>query len=99
MIHEQYDEDISLESCAAALKFHPVYLSRVFKKEIGVTFIEYLTDYRMTMAKMMLEHTDLKITEIADRLNYTNSTGFIRTFRKLTGMTPGQYRQTLSKLK
>ncbi|MGF9712787.1 helix-turn-helix domain-containing protein [Paenibacillus naphthalenovorans] len=48
---------------------------------------------------MMLEHTDLKITEIADRLNYTNSTGFIRTFRKLTGMTPGQYRQTLSKLK
>lgn len=97
MIHEQYDQDISLESCAAALKFHPVYLSRVFKKEIGVTFIEYLTEYRMNMAKVMLENTNMKITEIAERLNYTNSTGFIRTFRKLTGMTPGQYRETHSK--
>lgn len=99
MIHDRYDQDISLESCAAALKFHPVYLSRVFKKEMGVTFIEYLTDYRMKMAKMMLENTGLKITEIAERLNYTNSTGFIRTFRKLTGMTPGQYRETYSKFK
>ncbi|PZE21050.1 helix-turn-helix transcriptional regulator [Paenibacillus xerothermodurans] len=99
MIHEQYDQDISLESCADQLKFHPVYLSRVFKREMGVTFIEYLTAYRMSMAKNMLEGTNLKITEIAERLNYNSSTGFIRTFRKLTGMTPGQYREANSKLK
>lgn len=88
LIHEQYNQDITLEACAERLKYHPVYLSRVFKKEIGVTFIDYLTDYRIKMAKSWLENTDLKITEIAARLNYTNSTGFIRTFRKLTGMTP-----------
>jgi len=45
------------------------------------------------MAKKWLKETDMKISEIAERLNYANSTGFIRTFRKLTGMTPGQYRE------
>ncbi|MGF7029975.1 AraC-like DNA-binding protein [Paenibacillus mucilaginosus] len=96
LIHEQYGRDLTLDTCAERLKYHPVYLSRVFKKEIGVTFIDYLTDYRMKMAKSWLENTDLKITEIAGRLNYTNATGFIRTFRKLTGMTPGQYRDSHS---
>ncbi|CAN7717099.1 helix-turn-helix domain-containing protein [Paenibacillus sp. LjRoot153] len=94
MIHEGYEQDISLESCAAKLKYHPVYVSRVFKKETGVTFIDYLTNYRVDMAKKWLKETDMKISEIAERLNYANSTGFIRTFRKLTGMTPGQYRET-----
>ncbi|MCR8630923.1 AraC family transcriptional regulator [Paenibacillus radicis (ex Xue et al. 2023)] len=98
LIHEQYDQDISLESCADQLKFHPVYLSRVFKKEIGVTFIDYLTDYRVNMAKKLLETTNLKISEIAERLNYNSSTGFIRTFRKITGVTPGQYRESQTKL-
>jgi AraC-like DNA-binding protein len=99
MIHDQFDQDISLESCAAQLNFNPVYLSRVFKKEIGVTFIDYLTDYRIRTARQWLEETDLKIVEIAERLNYTTSTGFIRSFRKLTGMTPGQYRDTHTKSK
>ncbi|RTE10207.1 helix-turn-helix domain-containing protein [Paenibacillus whitsoniae] len=94
MIHNGYEQDISLESCAAQLKYHPVYVSRVFKKEIGVTFIDYLTNYRVNMAKKWLKETDMKISEIAERLNYTNSTGFIRTFRKLTGMTPGQFRDS-----
>lgn len=97
LIHDKYDQDLTLESCAAQFRFHPVYLSRVFKKEIGTTFIDYLTNYRMNMAKLWLKDSNMKITEIAERLNYTNSTGFIRTFRKATGMTPGQYRDALSR--
>ncbi|MBD2867271.1 helix-turn-helix domain-containing protein [Paenibacillus arenilitoris] len=93
LIREQYDQDISLERCAEQFRFHPVYLSRVFKKETGMTFIDYLTNYRMNMAKLWLRDSNLKITEIAERLNYTHSTGFIRTFRKTEGMTPGQYRE------
>jgi two-component system response regulator YesN len=94
MIHEGFEQEITLESCAVQLKYHPVYVSRVFKKEIGVTFIDYLTNYRVNRAKKWLKETDMKISEIAERLNYANSTGFIRTFRKLTGMTPGQYRDS-----
>ncbi|OXM87635.1 helix-turn-helix domain-containing protein [Paenibacillus rigui] len=97
LVHERYDQDISLEACASTLNFHPVYLSRVFKKEIGINFSEYLADYRMNMAKTWLENTNLKVSEIAEKLNYTNTTAFIRTFRKIVGMTPGQYRDQHNK--
>ncbi|MGO4496809.1 helix-turn-helix domain-containing protein [Paenibacillus sp. 2RAB27] len=95
MIHEQYDQEMTLESCASALNFHPVYLSRVFKKEIGVSFSDYLSEYRMNMAKVMLETTNLKISEIGEKLQYKNISAFIRTFRKTFGMTPGSYRELL----
>ncbi|CAG7649557.1 helix-turn-helix domain-containing protein [Paenibacillus allorhizosphaerae] len=98
LIHERFDQDISLESCAQTLNFHPVYLSRVFKKEIGINFSEYLADYRMNMAKTWLENTTWKISEIAEKLSYTNTTAFIRTFRKIVGTTPGQYREDYKKL-
>jgi two-component system, response regulator YesN len=97
LIHEKYDEDISLESCATILNFHPVYLSRVFKKEVGVNFSEYLVEYRMNIAKKWLEGTNLKISDIAEKLKYTNTSAFIRTFRRIVGATPGQYREQLNK--
>ncbi|WP_028549521.1 helix-turn-helix domain-containing protein [Paenibacillus sp. UNC451MF] len=97
LVHERFDQDISLEACASILNFHPVYLSRVFKKEMGINFSEYLAEYRMNTAKTWLENTSLKISEIAEKLNYTNTTAFIRTFRKIVGMTPGQYRDQYNK--
>ncbi|MCZ8522544.1 MULTISPECIES: AraC family transcriptional regulator [Paenibacillus] len=93
MIQEQYDEDLSLDSCASALNFHPVYLSRVFKKETGVNFSEYLMEYRMKVARQMLEESNIRISDIADKLRYTNTSAFIRVFRKVVGMTPGKYRE------
>jgi two-component system, response regulator YesN len=97
LIHEKYDEDISLESCASILNFHPVYLSRVFKKEVGVNFSEYLVEYRMNIAKKWLEGTNLKISDIAEKLKYTNTSAFIRTFRRTVGATPGQYREQFNR--
>ncbi|MBE1444463.1 helix-turn-helix domain-containing protein [Paenibacillus sp. OAS669] len=97
MIHDLYDAEISLESCAETLNFHPVYLSRVFKKEMGVSFSDYLSDYRMSMAKVMLETTTMKISEIGEKLQYKNISAFIRNFRKTYGTTPGQYREMLDR--
>ncbi|MDQ0062502.1 AraC family transcriptional regulator [Paenibacillus harenae] len=97
MIQENYDQEISLESYAQELNYHPVYLSRVFKREIGMTFSDYLSEYRMRMAKVMLETTDKKISEIGEQLQYKNISAFIRTFRKLYDMTPGQYREKIMK--
>ena len=97
MIQEKYDQEISLESYAQELNYHPVYLSRVFKREIGMTFSEYLSEYRMRMAKVMLETTDKKISEIGEQLQYKNISAFIRSFRKLYDMTPGQYREKIMK--
>ncbi|MBD0384047.1 helix-turn-helix domain-containing protein [Paenibacillus sedimenti] len=95
MIQEQYDQEITLEFCAEALNYHPVYLSRIFKKEIGTTFSDYLSDYRMKMAKVMLETTDMKVSEIGEKLQYKNISAFIRSFRKIYDITPGQYREKL----
>lgn len=95
MIHARYDQDISLEMLATELNFHPVYVSRVFKREVGVPFSDYLADYRMSTAKKLLESTSLKIAEIGERLQYKNNSAFIRTFKKKYEMTPGQYRELL----
>lgn len=93
MIQERYDQEITLEACAKELMYHPIYLSRVFKKETGITFSDYLSDYRMKIAKVMLETTDLKISEIGERIQYKNISAFIRSFRKMYHVTPGKYRE------
>ncbi|RAU93567.1 AraC family transcriptional regulator [Paenibacillus sp. YN15] len=97
IIHSHYDKELSLESCAAMMHFHPFYLSRVFKKEMGITFSDYVAEYRMNMAKILLETTDLKIAEIGAKLQYKNNSAFIRSFRKVHGITPGQYREHAEK--
>ncbi len=92
MIHEQYDKDLSLELCAERLNYNPKHVSRVFKQETGVSFSDYLAQYRLEAAKKLLKETDMKISDIAEKLQYQNAQNFIRYFRKIEGITPGQYR-------
>lgn len=92
MIRNHYDAELTLEDCAAKLHYNANYLSSVFKNETEYTFTEYLSHYRLQMAKRWLTETDMTVKEIADRLKYYNSNNFIRAFRKQEGMTPGQYR-------
>lgn len=93
MIQREFDSGITLEECSSRINYHPHYVSRVFRQETGINFSEYLTQYRIDMAKKWLKESDLKIVEIAERLQYNNSANFIRSFRKIVGMTPGQYRE------
>lgn len=92
MIRSHYEAELTLEDCAAKLHYNANYLSSVFKNETGRTFTEYLSHYRLQMAKRWLTETDMTVKEIADRLKYYNSNNFIRAFRKQEGVTPGQYR-------
>jgi two-component system response regulator YesN len=92
IIHTEYDKVLTLDSCAARVNYHPHYVSRVFSREMGTSFADYLYQYRLQKAKEWLQSTDLKIVEIALKLQYTNPQNFIRSFRKIVGMTPGQYR-------
>lgn len=93
IIKEQFDTDLSLELCAERLGVHPSYLKRVLRRELGTSFSEYLSRYRLQKAKEYLLQTDLKIADIADRLRYNNPQNFIRYFRKMEGVTPGEYRR------
>ncbi|GAE30651.1 AraC family transcriptional regulator [Alkalihalobacillus hemicellulosilyticus] len=93
MIHQRYDEEITLEECASKLHYNANYLSSVFKQETNHTFSEYLSMYRFKMAKRWLVETSMTVKEIADQLQYKNSQNFIRSFKKQEDMTPGQYRK------
>lgn len=95
LIHERYDQDISLEICASLLNYNPTYMSRVFKKHYGLPYMDYVIEYRMRMAKSLLENTTMNVADIARKLQYMHTSAFIRTFRKIVGVTPGKYRQDL----
>jgi two-component system response regulator YesN len=92
IIEQQYDQELTLEICAERLNYHPNHLKKVFRKETGMNFSDYLSQFRLNVAKQWLRNSDMKIIEIAERLQYNNSQNFIRYFRKMEGMTPGQYR-------
>jgi two-component system response regulator YesN len=97
IIEQEYDQDLTLEICAERLNYHPNHLKKVFRKETGVNFSDYVSQFRLNVAKEWLRNTDMKIVEIAERLQYNNSQNFIRYFRKMESMTPGQYREEHSK--
>lgn len=98
IIHQEFESDLTLDICAARLNYHPNYLKTVFRKETGTNFSDYLSQYRLSQAKKWLLETDLKIGEIAERLRYQNSQNFIRYFRKMEDMTPGDYRKQYRKV-
>ncbi|WP_409346147.1 helix-turn-helix domain-containing protein [Paenibacillus sp. MBLB4367] len=96
-IHEHYDEDLSQPQLADMVMMPVSHFSNLFKQEVGVTFTEYIIAYRIEKAKELLTQTDLKVSDIAERLQYNNSQNFIRTFKRVTGITPGEYRLKQSK--
>ena len=71
----------------------PVWLSKLFKKELGKTFLEYLTDIRMERAKRMLEEVQFKVYEVSSQVGYKDPVHFAKLFKKQTGYTPSEYRK------
>lgn len=93
IIHHEFESELTLDEIARRLHYNPNYLSSIFKKEMGISFSEYVSSYRHHMAKSWLAETDMAVKDIAEKLKYKNSQNFIRSFKKLEGITPGNYRQ------
>ncbi|MFD1955151.1 AraC family transcriptional regulator [Paenibacillus thailandensis] len=87
-----YAAAMSLEEFAYEHGVHSYTLSRAFKQHFGQNYVDYLTDVRLGEAKRLLEHTDCKMTVIAERVGYQPSY-FNRIFKKHTGITPSRYRE------
>lgn len=92
-IESHYSEHITLETMASLVNFNPIYFSNLFKREVGKSFTEYLTEYRMKKAKEMLRDTDKNINEIADALGYSDARYFSKVFKKEIGIKPSEYRK------
>ena len=69
------------------------YLSSLFKKCTGVNFIDYVTDQRISAAKVLLDDPLRSTAEIASMIGYESASYFTRAFKKRTGMTPTEYRK------
>ncbi|RFB18384.1 AraC family transcriptional regulator [Bacillus sp. HNG] len=95
IIHEEFESNITLDMIANRLHYNPNYLSSIFRKEMNISFSEYLSMYRINMAKKWLAETDISVKDISDKLNFNNSQNFIRSFKKIEGTTPGKYRESV----
>lgn len=87
------DPDISLSQVAAQVLLSPAYFSVVFGREVGETFIEYLTNVRIRKAIELLRTTSLTSSEIAYRIGYHNPRYFYSVFRKVAGLPPNAFRR------
>ncbi len=86
------DEPITLAEIARASHLSPSRLAHLFKEQMGVTLIDYVTSVRIEQAKELLLSTDESCTEIGFQVGYNNQSYFTRTFKSLVGMTPRQFR-------
>lgn len=92
-IHRFYaQEEISLQKVADYVQVSPNYFSRVFSRQEGKTFVEYLTGLRMEQARILLRCTSKTVAEIGKSLGYKDSQYFYYLFKKTVGCTPRDYR-------
>ncbi len=92
-LQENLAEEISLNILADKFHLSPQYISQLFKNEIGVNFLAYLTNIRMERAKKLLITTSLSIGEISEKCGYADYRVFTKAFKKEEGSTPSQYRR------
>lgn len=94
LLEEQYgDAQLNLTALADAVGVNSSYLSRLFKKEFGENFSDYLLRVRIEHACFLLRSTRLKNAEIAARVGFEDDHYFGQVFKKKMGCTPGQYRE------
>ncbi|WP_199619883.1 response regulator transcription factor [Paenibacillus alkalitolerans] len=91
-IHEHFDEEIGIEDAAFATGISASYLHQLFKRELGRTFLDYLTETRIHQAKKILRREHIKMTEVAARVGYRSPQHFSQVFKRMTGVLPHQYR-------
>ena len=92
-LQEHLSEEISLAVLADEFHLNPQYISQLFKNEIGVNFLAYLTNIRMERAKKLLLTTDLSVADISEQSGYGDYRVFTMVFKKAEGVTPSQYRR------
>lgn len=91
-VSDNYATIESLAEVAGYVNLNIEYFCRIFKAEVGQTFNSYLTQYRIKKAVELLNKTDFKVYEVAEKVGYPNLSYFSRVFKKITGETPFSYK-------
>lgn len=91
-VQEHYAEDLSLTKVAQAVFVSPFYISHLFHREHGTTFLKYLTAIRIAKARRLLLGTSLQVSEIAALVGYGTAKNFRCAFKRVVGVTPTEFR-------
>lgn len=94
-IREHYPEEITLQRLSQEVYVNPMYLSRLFKEKAAISYIDYLTQVRMTHAKELLSDLSLRIYDISEMVGYESRKHFGKVFKEHTGMSPKDYRNSI----
>ena len=91
-IYIHRNDPVSVEDVAESVGVSSGYLSRVFKKEVGVSVSEYVRQKKIETATNLLKYSPYSMVDIANRLSFSSQSHFIQTFKKVIGTTPLKYR-------
>ena len=91
-IEVHYYEKVTLNQLAEMVYLSPSYLSRIFTKETGNSFNDYLNAVRINKAKSLLKYNDLRVADVANAVGFDDQSYFTKVFRRITGVTPVKYR-------
>lgn len=96
-IQDNYTDEITTGSLSEYVHYNEYYFMRVFKKYTGRTIVEFLTEYRLEKSKELLKNEDLTVEDVAYRVGFSSNSYFIRKFRDMFKVTPGEFRKLINK--
>ena len=91
-IREHYTEELSMQDVARAMNYSDAYFCKLFKQCFKVNFSAWLNEFRVEKAKELLSATRLSVREVSLACGYADANYFARVFKRVTGMTPSEYR-------
>lgn len=92
-IEKNVTKRITLEDVASYMNISPHYFSKLFKMEVGINFIDYMTERKIMRAKTLMRETDEPINNIAFELGFNEANYFSKVFKKISGISPSEYRR------
>lgn len=92
-IQDNLDKELNRDDIARSVFRNPAYLSRLFRKETGLSLTDYIVQVKIEKAKRLLKETNDKISNIAEDLGYMHFSYFAKLFKKAAGLTPQEYRK------
>ena len=95
LIEQRLDQRPSVQEICRALGYSKSYLSKLFREQSGETIAGYATGRKIRRAKQMIREGNSNFTQISDRLCFDNPQYFSRVFKRVTGMTPTEFKQSL----
>jgi len=94
-ITNNLDKAIDIPTAANYVNMSESYFSHIFKKDVGISFIDYVNNEKIEKAKELISLNNYKIYEVSDKLGFQNATYFTMLFKKISGLSPSDYKKSI----